>query len=178
MQKTKTGLSSKARQAAKRPVDVYFEKYAEYHKNSTNKLIHCICILLVVFSLFGLVWAIPFPHLEFLGRYNGFVNWASFLIGFSIYYYYRLSPVLSYAMLLLVMIFSAGIVGLEKLHNLNGWPPMWQICLAIFVPALLGQIVGQKIEGKKSSFLNDVQLLLIGPIWLLHFLFKKAGIKY
>lgn len=164
--------------ASARLVDIYFDKYAESHQDHTNKTIHWICVPLIVFSLFGLVWAIPFPHLAFLGEYNGFVNWASFLIGFSIYYYYRLSPVLSYAMLLVIFAFSAGIVGLEKLHELNGWPAMWQVCLAIFVSSWVGQFIGHKIEGKKPSFLDDIKFLLIGPIWLLHFLFKKAGLKY
>lgn len=161
-----------------RPVDVYFAKYAESHRNPANKLIHWICVPLIVFSLFGLIWAIPFPHLEFLGRYNGYVNWASFLIAFTIYYYYKLSPVLSYAMLIIIMVFSAGVVGLEKLHRLNGWPEMWQVCLIIFVIAWIGQFIGHRIEGKKPSFLDDVKFLLIGPIWLLHFIFKKVGIRY
>ncbi len=167
----------KSKQEA-RLVDIYFAQYAESHQDHTNKTIHWICVPLIVFSLFGLVWAIPFPHLTFLGEYNGFVNWASFLIGFSIYYYYRLSPVLSYAMLLVIFAFSAGIVGLEKLNELNGWPAMWQVCLAIFVLSWIGQFIGHKIEGKKPSFLDDIKFLLIGPIWLLHFLFKKAGLKY
>lgn len=179
MQKQPKSLTtSKASRVEQRPIDAYFDKYAESHQNHTNEFIHWICVPLIVFSLFGLVWAIPFPQLEFLGRYNGYVNWASFLIAFSIYYYYRLSPILSYAMLLMIMIFSAGIVGLEKLHNLNGWPPMWQVGLIIFVIAWIGQFIGHKIEGKKPSFLDDIKFLLIGPIWLLHFLFKKAGIRY
>lgn len=161
-----------------RPVDVYFDKYAESHQNYTNEIIHWICVPLIVFSLFGLIWAIPFPHLEFLGRYNGYLNWASFLIAFAIYFYYKLSPVLSYVMLLVMMIFSAGIVGLEKLHTNAGWPYMWQVCLAIFVLAWIGQFIGHKIEGKKPSFLDDLKFLLIGPIWLLHFIFIRVGIKY
>ena len=165
-------------QTKKRPIDLYFDKYAESHQNHTNEVIHWICVPLIVFSLFGLVWAIPFPHLEFLGKYNGFVNWASFLIAFAIYYYYKLSPVLSYVMLLIIMIFSAGIVGLEKLHNINGWPKMWQVCLIIFVISWIGQFIGHKIEGKKPSFFDDIKFLLIGPIWLLHFVFKKVGIRY
>ncbi len=162
----------------RRPIDVYFDKYAESHQNHTNELIHWICVPLIVFSLFGLVWAIPFPHLEFLGRYNGYVNFASFLIAFAIYYYYKLSPVLSYVMLLIIMLFSAGIVGLEKLHRLNGWPEMWQVCLIIFIVSWIGQFIGHKIEGKKPSFLDDIKFLLIGPIWLLHFVFKKVGVRY
>jgi uncharacterized membrane protein YGL010W len=166
------------KQAQSRPVDVYFDKYSESHQNHTNEIIHWICVPAIVFSLFGLIWAIPFPYLEILGKYNGYVNWASFLIAFAIYYYYKLSPVLSYFMLLLIMFFSAGIVSLEKMHNTAGWPPMWQVCLGIFVLAWIGQFIGHKIEGKKPSFFDDLKFLLIGPIWLLHFLLKKAKIKY
>jgi uncharacterized membrane protein YGL010W len=166
------------KQAESRPVDVYFDKYSESHQNHTNEIIHWICVPAIVFSLFGLVWAIPFPYLEFLGKYNGYVNWASFLIAFAIYYYYKLSPVLSYFMLLLIMFFSAGIVSLEKMHNTAGWPQMWQVCLGIFVASWIGQFIGHKIEGKKPSFFDDIKFLLIGPIWLLHFVLKKAGIRY
>ncbi|PWS26555.1 hypothetical protein DHW03_17435 [Pedobacter yonginense] len=161
----------------KRPVDVYFDKYQESHNNQTNEIIHWICVPLIVFSLLGLVWAIPFPYIGFLGRYNGYVNWASFLIAFSIYYYYRLSPVLSYMMLLLVFLMSWGIVSLENWEKVGG-PALWQVSLAIFALAWIGQFIGHKIEGKKPSFLDDVKFLLIGPIWLLHFICKKAGIKY
>lgn len=166
------------KQAESRPVDVYFDKYSESHQNHTNEIIHWICVPAIVFSLFGLIWAIPFPYLEFLGKYNGYVNWASFLIAFAIYYYYKLSPVLSYFMLLLIMFFSAGIVSLEKMHNTAGWPQMWQVCLGIFVISWIGQFIGHKIEGKKPSFFDDIKFLLIGPIWLLHFILKKAKIKY
>jgi uncharacterized membrane protein YGL010W len=48
----------------------------------------------------------------------------------------------------------------------------------IFVVAWIGQFIGHKIEGKKPSFLEDVQYLLIGPAWLMHFIFKKVGISY
>jgi uncharacterized membrane protein YGL010W len=131
----------------------------------------------IVFSLFGFIWAIPYPTLGFLGEYGVYINWASFFIAFSIYYYYRLSPVLSYVMLLLMFVFSGGIIALEKWEQLGG-PAMWQSCLGIFVLAWAGQFIGHKIEGKKPSFFDDLKFLLIGPIWLIHFLFKKAGIKY
>lgn len=162
---------------AKSEVDMLFDKYAESHQNHTNETIHWICVPLIVFSLLGLVWAIPFPHLEFLGRYNGYVNWASFLIAFSVYYYYRLSPVMSYLMLLLIFGMSILIVQLEKVEAAGG-PALWLVCLVIFVLAWIGQFIGHKIEGKKPSFLEDVKFLLIGPIWLLHFICKKVGLRY
>ncbi|ALL08943.1 hypothetical protein AQ505_22860 [Pedobacter sp. PACM 27299] len=167
----------KTKAVEKSKVDVLFDKYAESHQNHTNEMIHWICVPLIVFSLLGLVWAIPFPYLAFLGKYNGFVNWASFLIAFSVYYYYKLSPVMSYLMLMLICLMSFFIVMLEK-WELAGGPAVWLVCAVIFVGAWIGQFIGHKIEGKKPSFLEDVKFLLIGPIWLLHFICKKIGLKY
>jgi uncharacterized membrane protein YGL010W len=160
-----------------RPVDIYFAKYAESHQNPTNKLIHWICVPLIVFSLFGLLWAIPFPYLKFLGSYNGYFNWASFLIAFSIYYYYKLSPVLSYFMLVVLMGFSLGVIELAEWQKAGG-PALWLICLILFLLSWTGQFIGHNIEGKKPSFLDDIKFLLIGPIWLLHFILKKFSIRY
>ena len=174
---SKIKISQSAAVVEKRPVDIYFDKYAESHQNPTNKLIHWICVPLIVFSLFGLIWAIPFPYIKFLGHYNGFLNWASFLVAFSCYYYYKLSAVLSYLMLIVLFAFSYGIIELETLRKTGG-PALWQICLAIFVLSWIGQFIGHKIEGKKPSFFDDIKFLLIGPIWLLHFILKKFSIRY
>ncbi|RZK50439.1 MAG: DUF962 domain-containing protein [Pedobacter sp.] len=161
----------------KKPVDVLFDKYAESHQNSTNKFIHWVCVPLIVFSLLGMVWSIPFPELSFLGKGQTYFNWASFLIAFSLYYYYTLSPVLSFMMIWVVGIFSYFIVQIEY-WEMAGGPAMWVVFLIIFVLAWIGQFIGHKIEGKKPSFLDDVKFLLIGPIWLLHFICKKLNIPY
>jgi uncharacterized membrane protein YGL010W len=161
----------------KRPVDIYFDKYAESHQNPKNKLIHWICVPLIVFSILGLIWAIPFPYIKFMGQYNGLFNWASFLIAFSIYYYYRLSATLSYLMFFVLFAFSYVISQMDDWHK-SGGPALWLICLIIFVISWAGQFIGHKIEGKKPSFLDDIKFLLIGPIWLLHFILKKFKISY
>lgn len=170
---TKTGTKAEP----KREIEILFDQYAESHQNPKNELIHWICVPLIIFSLLGLVWCIPFPHLGFLGRYNGYLNWASFLIAFSGYYYYRLSPVLSYMMILIVFAMALVVVQLEK-WGYAGGPSIWVVCGGIFILAWMGQFIGHKIEGKKPSFLQDVKFLLIGPIWLLHFICLKMGIRY
>jgi uncharacterized membrane protein YGL010W len=158
-------------------VDVYFDKYAESHQNPKNELIHWICVPLIVFSLVGLIWSIPFPYLSFLGAVNGYVSWAWFLIAFAVYYYFKLSPVLAGFMLLLILVFIYAIVVLLNWQH-NGGPMLWQSCLVIFVLSWVGQFIGHKIEGKKPSFFDDIKFLLIGPIWLMHFVLMRLGIKY
>lgn len=151
-------------------IDQYFEVYGQSHQNATNKLIHWIAVPLIVFSLLGLIWSIPIP--EFL-QFTLFFNWATILIAIVLYYYYTLSPILAFAMVFVIGIFSFFYVLVEKSDY-----PLWQVSLIIFVIAWIFQFIGHKIEGKKPSFLDDLRYLLIGPLWLLHFLFKKAGISY
>jgi uncharacterized membrane protein YGL010W len=177
LQPDSTKKSPLAPAKSTRPIDIYLDKYAESHTNHTNELIHWICVPLIMFSILGLVWAIPFPYLKFLGQYNGSLNWASFLIAFAIYYYLKLSPVISYLMLIVLFGLSLGVMNLEQWQKAGG-PALWLVSLIIFVLAWTGQFIGHKIEGKKPSFLDDLRFLLIGPAWLLHFLLKKLNIRY
>ena len=50
--------------------------------------------------------------------------------------------------------------------------------LAVFVAAWIGQFIGHKIERKKPSFFEDVRFLLIGPLFVLGFLYRRLGIGY
>ena len=56
-------------------------------------------------------------------------------------------------------------------------PEVWRLSSVIFVVAWIGQFIGHKIEGKKPSFFEDIQFLLIGPAWLLSFIYNKIGIR-
>jgi uncharacterized membrane protein YGL010W len=48
----------------------------------------------------------------------------------------------------------------------------------IFFVSWIFQFIGHKIEGAKPSFLKDIQFLLVGPMWILGYLYRKIGIKY
>ncbi len=50
--------------------------------------------------------------------------------------------------------------------------PIVAISLVVFAGAWIGQFWGHKIEGKKPSFLKDIQFLLIGPAWLMSQIIK------
>jgi uncharacterized membrane protein YGL010W len=153
-------------------IDSLLDKYGESHQNGINKLIHWICVPSIMFSLFGLLYAIPFPVERGL-----FTNWAALFLAAALVYYLRLS---------IPMFLGFVIIGGLMLYGNNaiyeatfGDAKMLAlISLAIFVLAWIGQFIGHKIEGKKPSFLEDLQFLLIGPAWLLHFIFKKVGIGY
>jgi len=138
------------------------------HKNPTNKLIHWICVPSIVLSIVFLLSSIPTPSM--MEEIN--LNWSHVIIMLALFYYMFLSTTLALGMLLIFSAFSF----ITKFVSESSSYPNWGIGLTIFVLAWLGQFYGHKIEGKKPSFLKDVQFLMIGPIWLLNFVYKRIGI--
>jgi len=52
----------------------------------------------------------------------------------------------------------------------------WLVWLVVFVVAWLSQFISHKVEGKKPSFFKDLQFLLIGPLWLLAFIYRRFNL--
>ncbi|MFN7115894.1 MAG: DUF962 domain-containing protein [Saprospiraceae bacterium] len=151
----------------------FLDKYGESHQNATNKLIHWVCVPSIMFSLFGLIFSIPFPFAE-----KGlFTNWAALLLLLALLYYLRLSFTMFLGFVLIggLMLWGNNAI-YEAVGRSSGQLAL--ISIIIFAVAWVGQFIGHKIEGKKPSFLEDVQFLLIGPAWLLHFIYQKVGIRY
>ena len=156
-----------------RKIDQLFAEYAESHQNQTNKFIHWICVPLIFFTIVGFISLIPAPH--FCAPYFGCISVASIVALFLVtIFHFTLSWRISLIMLL-IMLFMEHFAYAINVHFKEN---SWIIYLSIFVITWIFQFIGHKIEGKKPSFLKDLQFLLIGPIWLLHFILKKIGIPY
>ena len=160
-----------------KPFEILFEKYTISHQNKTNLLINCVAIPVMVFGLLGFTWAIPFPVFSFLGSYIGYINWASLLIALSIYFYLKISPLLSYIMLFIEFALSFGVIQLAEWQKTGG-PYVALICFTLIILSLTAQIIGQKIEKKPYSFSNIVKFQYYGPIWLLSLVLRRFSIKY
>jgi uncharacterized membrane protein YGL010W len=150
------------------------EEYGESHQNSTNKLIHWICVPLIFYSIVALVYSIPNEILIPIFGDSIWANWATITLVIVLIYYAKLSIPIAIGMLL----FSAVCMFVCQYLSSTVDVSLWIIALVIFVAAWVGQFYGHKVEGKKPSFLKDLQFLLIGPAWLMHFLYKKWGVKY
>jgi len=148
------------------------DEYSESHQNPTNKLIHWLCVPSIVWSVIALLWVIPFPAAVGIGGYP--LNWAVVVLMLAQIYYFKKSLSLGAGLLLV------NLVLLWLVHWVaeNVAFPLWKIGLAVFVIAWIIQFVGHEIEGKKPSFFKDVQFLLIGPAWLLSFVYRKLGLAY
>lgn len=157
-------------------VDQWLDEYGESHRNKTNKLIHWICVPTILFTVLGLLASIPSAGLfNWVPAQFSFVaNWAGVVIILASIFYLRLSFWMFLGMAIISVAMLFGVREVAKIQL----APLWLVCLAIFTLAWIGQFIGHKIEGKKPSFFKDLQFLLIGPAWLLGFIYRKLGVKY
>ena len=155
--KTATDTAAPGAATPVRKVASLLARYGESHTQPVNELIHFVAIPLIVFSLLGvLYWVHP--------------NLALVVVAASLVYYARLSIVFTATMALMsaVMLVGLGLLG--------SW--LLPLSIAIFVVSWIFQFIGHKIEGKKPSFLEDLQYLLVGPLFVLSKLFLKLGIRW
>ncbi len=148
-----------------RTADEWFDLYGESHKHPTNKRIHWICVPLILLSALGLLQALPHPFPEPL-------NWGAIAGLASLVFYATLSWSLAAGMGVVMatcLLINAGIQAAGLSLGITSG--------VTFAVAWGVQFVGHEIEGKKPSFFRDFQFLLVGPAWLLHFVFQKLGIQ-
>ena len=146
----------------------WLAEYGESHQNQTNKTIHWICVPTIFFCVVGFLYGVKLPWLISGER----VNLAMIVLVLVILYYLSLSKTLWIGMVL----FGLLCLWLCHLIESSGSIQLWLFCLITFVLAWIGQFYGHNVEGKKPSFFKDIQFLLIGPAWLMSFVYKKLGI--
>lgn len=144
--------------AKARDIHTLLAQYSESHRNHTNELIHFICVPVIVFTLLGIIWWIhPLAAVT--------------VVLASLWYYLKLSKPFAIGMLAMATL---------MLGVLSMLPPasVLPLSIGIFVLAWIGQFIGHHIEGKKPSFLDDVRFLLIGPLFVLSFLYRRLNVAY
>ncbi|HDO1384480.1 TPA: DUF962 domain-containing protein [Aeromonas veronii] len=145
-------------------IQEWFAQYGQSHRNPINVAIHKLAVPGIYLCSLALLWCLP--H----GPLPEPLNWAVVAA----------IPVLLFYLQLSFSLF-AGMAGLTALglwicHQWQG-PLLWPAVTA-FVILWIAQFVGHKIEGKRPSFLADLQFLLIGPAWVLASLYRRLGIPY
>lgn len=154
-----------------RNVQSWLDEYSESHRSRANKSIHWICVPLIMLAVLGLLWEIPAPQ-AWAAR-SVFFNWAVLVAVLVMIYYFVLAWRLALGMTPVVAAMVFIVYGVSLAAH---WP--WLVWAIVFVLAWIGQFLGHKIEGRKPSFFKDLLFLLIGPLWLLAFLYSRAGIAY
>jgi uncharacterized membrane protein YGL010W len=144
--------------ATPRRVDQLLAHYGESHRDPRNGAIHCAAIPLIMLSLVGLIYSIhPWAAYAFLAA--------------SLVYYARIGSWVFLATMAVISV--AAVVLVQSLGS-----ALLSVSVAVFVLAWVAQFVGHKLEGKKPSFLEDLQYLWVGPLFVLAKLFSKLGVRW
>lgn len=122
--------------------------YAESHRNPANEAIHCICVPAILFAVLGWLLSVN-------------IVLALAVICLAIAYYIRLSVRAAMEMTFVFGLMLVIWLTLIPAHH------MFLFALCIFVIAWIGQFVGHAIEGAKPSFVEDLQYLMIGPVFVI-----------
>jgi uncharacterized membrane protein YGL010W len=146
----------------------WLDSYSADHQHPTNRILHWICVPLILWSVIALMWTVPVP--PFLGR-QGF--WAVGMLVLAFAWYWKQSHRLGAAMLIALALLAL----LTELIYRQLGPTSLRIGAAgVFVVAWMGQFIGHAIEGRRPSFLTDLAYLLVGPAWLMDKLLRRVGI--
>lgn len=123
-------------------IDEWLTLYGRDHQNPVNKLIHWICVPVILFTVFGLLMAIPFPLKSQMARSIRLqLSFSSLDILFKAIFSNFCRNGASWIFFLWANRYLSAIIlpsiGLS----------LWQFSLIVFVIAWIFQFIGHKIEG-------------------------------
>jgi uncharacterized membrane protein YGL010W len=142
-----------------RTIDTWLQAYAASHRHPVNKRIHRIAVPLIVLDLLGFLYLLAPPA-------------AWLLVAAALAFYARLSPALAAGMAVL----SAAALGLVAVAAEVTGDAFLAGLVTVFVVTWAAQFVGHRLEGARPAFFEDLQFLLIGPLWLLADAYDRVGI--
>ena len=154
-----------------RPADEWLSQYGRHHNHDANRLIHLVTIPFIVMSFVGLLWSLPVP--DTFSQATPALNWGTIFLMAAIVYYFIMSISLAFGIVPFVILIVFGVNWLEQLTV-----PLWFTSAAIFSLTWAGQRIGHRIEGHQPPFVEDMQTLMIGPVWLPAGVYKRFGIPY
>jgi uncharacterized membrane protein YGL010W len=147
----------------------WLDSYSRDHQHPTNRVLHWICVPLIVWSAIAMMWTIPVPEAWFRPG-----SWAVLAIVLAFTWYWKHARRLAAALLIVLVIFA---LSCAWAFQQIGPASLLKLGIAVFVVAWIGQFIGHLIEGRRPSFLTDLAYLLIGPAWLMDKLLSRLGFR-
>ncbi len=151
--------------------DKWLIDYGETHGDVENASLYWISVPLLVVGTVGMLWSLPVPEAFF--KISPFLNWGSAFLMSALVYYFIISVSLAIGMLP----FLFGVAALASRLSVSQYPIIW-VSAGLTGGAVIGLWLGQHARGGIRAVLQDVQLMMIAPVWLLSVLYRRLGIPY
>jgi hypothetical protein len=149
--------------------DGWLQRFEKTQQDLTNRAVYWTALPMAVFGTVGLLWSLPVPDAFF--AISPLLNWGTAFLMAAAVYYFIISVSLAIGMLPVVI----GIAGFYLWLDRSGWNPL-RLSIGLFVAGIIGLWLGRRGKSGIRPFFQDLQLIMIGPAWLLSVLFKRIGI--
>jgi hypothetical protein len=150
-------------------IDDWLSRYEKTHDDLDSPVVYWAAIPMVIVGMTGLLWALPAPD-EFF-KISPLLNWGSaFLMVTAIYYF-----IISLAIAIGLLPFLLGLAAIQMWLTNHGFP-VNSVAIGLLVAGIVGLALGR--NGSPRAVVQDLQLIMIGPAWLLSVLYKRFGIPF
>jgi len=152
-------------------IDDWLERYEQGHQGLTNPIVYWAAVPMVVLGVIGLFWYLPTPA-EFY-EISPLLNWGSaFLMATAIYYF-----IISLSLAIGMLPFLLGVAALQLWLAQSNFS-LLGVSIGLLVAGTIGLWLGRRGPGSIRGVIQDFQLMMIGPAWLLSVMYKRFGVPY
>ncbi len=151
--------------------DGWLARYEKTHSNLTHPGVYCAAVPMTVLGVVGLLWLLPAPD-EFF-EISPLLNWGSAFLMVTAVYYFIISVSLAIGMLPFIL----GVATFQVWLANSDYTPL-RVIVALLVAGVIGLWLGRLNKGSIAAIFQDLQLVMIGPAWLLSVIYKRIGIPY
>lgn len=147
----------------------WLSRYGESHAELASPQVYWVAVLLVVLGTVGLLWWLPVP--SELRAISPLVNWGSLFLMSATVYYFIISVPLAIGMLPFIL----GVASIQVWLEASQYSPL-RVAAGLLIAGIVGLLLGRRRERTVALVLQDLQLMMIGPAWLLSVLYRRMGI--
>ena len=151
--------------------DRWLIDYGENHCSVDYAGLYWLAVPLLVIGTVGLLWSLPVPEAFF--NISPFLNWGTaFLMAAAVYYF-----IISVSLAIGMLPFMVGVAALASWLEVSQYSLIW-VSAGLCSGAVIGLWLGQYAAGGVRAVLQDIQLMMIAPVWLLSVLYRRLGIPF
>ena len=151
--------------------DQWLNNYGENHRHVAVPVVYWVAVGTLVLATVGMLWSLPVPE-EFV-RISPVLNWGSAFLMVAVVYYFIISVSLAIGMLPVVFGISGITVWLERSQF-----EVAIVSAGLFVFSIAGLFAGRHANGGFRAVFEDIQMMMIAPVWLLSRLYSRLGIPF
>ena len=151
--------------------DGWLHRYEEAHSDLTNPAAYWAAVPMVVLGTVGLLWSLPIPDAFF--EISPLMNWGTaFLMATAVYYF-----IISVSLAIGMLPFVIGVAGINMWLEGSAFS-LPRVSIGLLLAGIIGLWLGHRNQNSIRPVFDDLQLMMIGPAWLLSVLYKRIGIPF